>query len=812
MVTYGFFNSVYGDRKYDADQMSDFYTGIVTQGVFQHVDNGLEVTAGTGLTVSVNTGRAIIQNKWVKNDTPLVLELAPAPTTYDRFDIVVLKYDSNNRNVQIIVKTGTPVGTPVVPELVREGGIYEMCLAVIDVVAGATSVTVTDTRSDSSVCGWAAVAQATSGEVDQMLDDLKTGFNGLTYQTPAESVIANDGALYDQILLKNAAINTSNSPSGETEYNMSVSTGYWEWEQDGKIYSNSSDTKYLKSNKMFSGVALAVEVKKGYCFRVVVCHKGGGGSYNLSYESYADYEYRSNWAEYPRVFFIKTDTPDQVMLFNFYHYGENQNMTPEQFAQNFSIKIVDANAINEIVNAKKESPEGFEQIQVKMELGAYYDSFGRHWYPTGSVTDLIPCQNMMRICIRHKYYYNDGYLFVFYDESKDYLSYAEILFDTTDPIQYLQAVVPKGAAYVRCYSYTYNLDEFAVYGEFKKNTEITIENVTANSYIDKNNGQVVSSSGSCSTDYIDVEGYGQIAANVYNVEGVWYAFYDKDQNYINGGEYAALSDGKGLIAYIDIPALAKYFRTSIYDSVFSLSYVKLIPFKWTGSPYFGKYFSILGDSISSFNGFIPAGNAYWYPHGDVTKVTDLWWSKLLDFFHGKLLVDESWSGSKISGSDASAGCGTRCQNLGTESQDPDVIIVYMGTNDYDYNTPLGDYDGHDAIPSDTSTFSNAYAIALDKILTKYKHSEVWCCTLQPMERHGSTGFPEKNSLGLTPEDYNDVIRTIAHAMNCKVLEHSQCGITYYNMDQYFEDWGTSKEHPNKAGHTLIANHDKRFML
>lgn len=207
MVTYGFFNSVYGDRKYDADQMSDFYTGIVTQGVFQHVDNGLEVTAGTGLTVSVNTGRAIIQNKWVKNDTPLVLELAPAQTTYDRFDIVVLKYDSSNRNVQIIVKTGTPVGTPVVPELVREGGIYEMCLAVIDVEAGATSVTVTDTRSDSAVCGWAAVAQATSGEVDTILNDLKTGFDGKVYTTPGAEVRGSDKVLDGKIYGINDALN-----------------------------------------------------------------------------------------------------------------------------------------------------------------------------------------------------------------------------------------------------------------------------------------------------------------------------------------------------------------------------------------------------------------------------------------------------------------------------------------------------------------------------------------------------------------------------------------------------------------------------
>lgn len=256
MVTYGFFNSVYGDRKYDADQMSDFYTGIVTQGVFQHVDNGLEVTAGTGLTVSVNTGRAIIQNKWVKNDTPLVLELAPAPTTYDRFDIVVLKYDSNNRNVQIIVKTGTPVGTPVVPELVREGGIYEMCLAVIDVEAGATSVTVTDTRSDTTVCGWASVAQATSGEVDQMLDDLKTGFNGVEYSSPAAAVRACDTVLNDKIL---TTIATSNRDLIVSSMLANRSADITSIDRDKIVANFGSDSNYRYYE--ITGIA-AIKVKK----------------------------------------------------------------------------------------------------------------------------------------------------------------------------------------------------------------------------------------------------------------------------------------------------------------------------------------------------------------------------------------------------------------------------------------------------------------------------------------------------------------------------------------------------------------------
>lgn len=194
-VTYGFFNSVNGDRKYDADQMSEFYNGIVTEGVFQHIDNGLAVTAGTGMTVTVATGRAIIQNKWVKNDAILTLDVGAASSVAERVDAVVIRFNSANRNVSIVVKEGGADA----PDMTRSGGIYEMALAYINIQPGATTVSVVDKRSDSSVCGWAAVAQAASGEVDQMLDDLKTGYDGTTYSTPAAEVQGSDQKLQNQI-------------------------------------------------------------------------------------------------------------------------------------------------------------------------------------------------------------------------------------------------------------------------------------------------------------------------------------------------------------------------------------------------------------------------------------------------------------------------------------------------------------------------------------------------------------------------------------------------------------------------------------
>ena len=206
-VTSGYFNSVNGDRKYNADQMSEYFRGIINEGVYQHLDGGLAVTAGTGLAVNVAAGRAIIQNRWVQNSATMSLTIAAASETYARKDAVVIRLNWSSRSISIAVKTGTPAASPVAPSMTRNSTTYEMALAYVNVAANATSVTVTDKRSDSTVCGWVTVAQSTSGEVDAMLNDMKTGFDGETYSSPGDAVRACDQKLDDKIDDVNATLN-----------------------------------------------------------------------------------------------------------------------------------------------------------------------------------------------------------------------------------------------------------------------------------------------------------------------------------------------------------------------------------------------------------------------------------------------------------------------------------------------------------------------------------------------------------------------------------------------------------------------------
>lgn len=217
------------------------------------------------------------------------------------------------------------------------------------------------------------------------------------------------------------------------------------------------------------------------------------------------------------------------------------------------------------------------------------------------------------------------------------------------------------------------------------------------------------------------------------------------------------------------------------------------------SVYRGKVFSFLGDSVTTYSGYIPSGNETYYPSGDVNSVDKTWWRKLLDAFGATLGINNSWSGSRVTttNGETSAGCMTRCQNLGT----PNVIIVFMGYNDFNNNVELGDYHGETALPSDTTKFTEAYAIMLNKILTAYPTAEVYVCTLPQCERTNPTGFPEINGSGVSLKQYNEAIIELALAFGVNVVDMNKSGLTYQNMSVY----NPNQLHPNALGHSVMAN-------
>lgn len=166
-IKYGFFDSVGGDRKYNADDISSYFLSLISNGVFATPATCMQVVASSGMTVNVSPGWGFVRCKYIHNTTYESLTLEPANALLNRIDRIVIRLDPASRDITITVKKGEGAASaPVPPELTRiSDGIFELSLAQITVNAGATAITqadITDERADTSVCGYV------TGLIDQI--------------------------------------------------------------------------------------------------------------------------------------------------------------------------------------------------------------------------------------------------------------------------------------------------------------------------------------------------------------------------------------------------------------------------------------------------------------------------------------------------------------------------------------------------------------------------------------------------------------------------------------------------------------------
>ncbi len=243
-----------------------------------------------------------------------------------------------------------------------------------------------------------------------------------------------------------------------------------------------------------------------------------------------------------------------------------------------------------------------------------------------------------------------------------------------------------------------------------------------------------------------------------------------------------------------------------------------------------KYVSVLGDSISTFKGVTDNGllnstiDADYLARYALTSdfdntlvklpsVDDTWWMRVINEYDMKLLVNNAWRGTKVVDTEKRAGCGARCENLhddtladnpGNVAIDPDVILVYMGTNDYLQKVEPGEFDpaymdqfakqedGTYTYP-EPETFAQGYTIMIHKILTRYPQADVFCFTLLPM-----TYKVDGVKMGLN----NRVIRAAAEYFQLELVDlYGETGITWANANLHVAKDGI---HPNMNGIKKIA--------
>lgn len=207
------------------------------------------------------------------------------------------------------------------------------------------------------------------------------------------------------------------------------------------------------------------------------------------------------------------------------------------------------------------------------------------------------------------------------------------------------------------------------------------------------------------------------------------------------------------------------------------------------TPLWGKKLSVYGDSISTYMGYNPQPCKVYYDReragrAGIFSADSTWWAVVLKHFGAQLLMNNSWSGSKVYGDDMSAGSSEwRTRNLHRDGELPDIILIYMGVNDYGY----GIYPGE-------GYFQSAYERMLWTLKGRYPRAKIYCATLACGAMNGQKTFPAYLN-GNAFEDYNQAIRIAAQKYRCRLVDLAAMGITYESVD------GT---HPNAMGMQQLA--------
>lgn len=240
----------------------------------------------------------------------------------------------------------------------------------------------------------------------------------------------------------------------------------------------------------------------------------------------------------------------------------------------------------------------------------------------------------------------------------------------------------------------------------------------------------------------------------------------------------------------------------------------------------GKSVSILGDSIStyqnvsnnsSYNETISNNSVY---YTNQMRQSDTYWQQVLDLLNLELCVNNSWSGGqlwldkKYGTSTVNTPGLTRCEELANKNgENPDIILAYIGTNDYNYNYEnsnwtLGSVKNIDwsnliveqqdgtFIYAEPASFAEAYAVMLHKLKNLYRDANVFCFTIPVMGRRTDVNAIDDLLL------FNNVIVSLAQHFDCQVVDLYHTELSNYTNTSIIEN---ADVHPTTKGMDIITD-------
>lgn len=163
--------------------------------------------------------------------------------------------------------------------------------------------------------------------------------------------------------------------------------------------------------------------------------------------------------------------------------------------------------------------------------------------------------------------------------------------------------------------------------------------------------------------------------------------------------------------------------------------------------FFGKSFSIIGDSLSAYTGWIPEGHASYYNTDknatDVLDVSQMWWHILSSELKMPLLVNGSWMSTTMSttGYDSNdmidTAFTTRVKTLfgenNTTSIKPDYILICGGTDDHRAGSPIGEPKYENWSSEDLKSVLPSFCYLIDYIKKYNPHAVIVNVTYGELE-------------------------------------------------------------------------------
>ncbi len=257
-------------------------------------------------------------------------------------------------------------------------------------------------------------------------------------------------------------------------------------------------------------------------------------------------------------------------------------------------------------------------------------------------------------------------------------------------------------------------------------------------------------------------------------------------SWLTGEGVPSAAIGKNGDTYLDIAT--NYIYTKKYGNwtkIGELSGDRDVTIDQKISPWKGKTAVFVGDSITF--GSKCDGDKYWEVLEDEMEL-----AQVIGMGIGKSCISVTNSN------------GTSFNPLTARYDtipEADLIQIFMGTNDYGFNTPLGTIND----TTDVS-FYGALNVVIPALQAKYTSSRIVFVT--PLHRYGQHNLNydyEKNQAGHELKDYVDAIKEVCERYSVPVIDLFNMSGLNPSLEAVREKYIPDGLHPNTEGHKYIAN-------